>query len=544
MKMEGKRKILKLLAVLGVAGIGLVGAKVYSTANANPDVICQGIYIGNIDVGGKTVKEAKKKLEKYVKEAKSEKVTVAIDEEQVTTTLEDLGYRCDIDQFVDKAYNYGKTGDIIKRYKDRKDVEQKNVVYDLAFELDSDKVKKFVEEECTVFDVPAKDATLKRKKGQFVIEKESNGRVIVVDETAGKIEKTISSQWVAGGIEIKAIMNDTTPKYDAALLEECTEVLGSYSTSFASSGSSRSQNLVNAARLIDGTVVYPGETFSTAEKLVPFTVENGYEVAQAYSSGQVIDSVGGGVCQAATTLYNALLRAEIEIVERYNHSMIVGYVKPSMDAAISEGYKDLKFKNNTDTPIYVEAYTANRSIYFNIYGKETRDLENRRVEYESEVLETIQPGEDKVTIDSTKPEGYMTVTQSAHVGYKAQLWKIVYENGKEVSREKVNYSYYAPEPRYVTKGGTADKPEESKNPEETKNPKETQKPGATNKPEKTTKPEPTKKQTVTPKPVATKKPAATQKPIVTKKPVATKAPVKTKVPASDHEDESEDGTVG
>lgn len=527
-KKKMKGKIIKTLAVLGVATIGIVGVKVYSTAYTNSDVICEGIYIGNIDVGGKTVKQAEKKLEKYVKEAKSEEVTVKIDDEQVTTTLEELGYSCEVDQFVSKAYNYGKTGDIIKRYKDRKDVEQKNVVYDLAFKLDSDRVKDFVEKECTAFDKPAKDATLKRKKGKFVIGKESNGRVLVVDETAKKIEKTISSQWVQGGIEIKAIMNDTTPKYDTALLEECTDVLGSYSTSFSSSGNSRSQNLVNAARLIDGTVLYPGETFSTAEKLVPFTKENGYEVAQAYSNGQVIDSVGGGVCQAATTLYNALLRAEVEIVERYNHSMIVGYVKPSMDAAISEGYKDLKFKNNTDTPMYIEAYTANRSIYFSIYGKETRDTKNRRVEYQSEVLETIQPGEDKVTIDSTKPEGYMTVTQSAHVGYKAQLWKIVYENDKEVSREKVNYSYYAPEPRYVTKGGTGDKPSESKKPDAT--PGKTEKPG--NVP-KTTK-----------APVKTKKPIVTKAPVKTKKPVVTKAPVKTKAPVPTTGNDNEEDAVG
>ena len=517
-------KVSRILAIAGCVALASAGAHMYVSANANQDKICDGIYIGSIDVGGMSAEKATKKVKKYVEEAKNEKVTVKVDDEKVTTTLEELGYSCDVDYFVEEAYNYGKTGDIIKRYKEQKDVEQKDVVYDLAFQLDKEKVTEFVNEKCTAFDVPAKDATLKRSKGKFVIEEESGGREVVADETAEKIQKVIASQWVTGGIEIDAIMNDTIPKYDSAMLAECKDVLGSYSTSFSSSGSERSQNLVNAARLIDGTIVYPGETFSTSEHLVPFTQENGYEVAKAYASGQVVDSVGGGVCQAATTLYNALLKAELEITERYNHSMIVAYVKPSMDAAISEGSKDLKFKNNTDTPIYIEAYTANRCIYFTVYGKETRDLEKRKVEYVSEVLETIQPGEDKVTIDPSLPEGYETVTQSAHIGYKAILWKIVYENGKQVSKEQVNSSYYAPEPRYVTKGGKGQEAEATEKPSDSGD-------------QSTPKPQ---KATSTKAPSATKAPAVTKAPTVTKAPSATKAPTKTKAPAKTKEPASEE----
>ena len=204
--------------------------------------------------------------------------------------------------------------------------------------------------------------------------------------------------------------------------------------------------------------------------------------------------------------------------------MIVAYVKPSMDAAISEGSKDLKFKNNTDTPIYIEAYTANRCIYFTVYGKETRDLEKRKVEYVSEVLETIQPGEDKVTIDPSLPEGYETVTQSAHIGYKAILWKIVYENGKQVSKEQVNSSYYAPEPRYVTKGGKGDEAEATEKPSDSGD-------------QSTPKPQ---KSTSTKAPSATKAPAVTKAPTVTKAPSATKAPTKTKAPAKTKEPASEE----
>ena len=101
--------------------------------------------------------------------------------------------------------------------------------------------------------------------------------------------------------------------------------------------------------------------------------KNGYYVAGAYSKGKVIDSIGGGACQVTTTLYNAVLEAELEIVERQAHSMTISYVDLSRDAAIAGTYKDLKFKNNTDVPILIEAYTKGRKITFNIWGYETRD---------------------------------------------------------------------------------------------------------------------------------------------------------------------------
>lgn len=508
----------KVFAAIGCMAIVAAGGSAYVLAAGDQkQTISEGIYIGALEVGGMTASEASEELKSYIQEKKSEEVTVKIDKNEVTTTLEELGYSCDVNHFVEKAYNYGRTGDIIKRYKDMQDVKHEKVVIELAFDLDTQKVENFVEEECTAYDVEAQDAKLMRKNGRFEIKEATDGRVILVDETVDKIEKTIASQWVEGGITIDAIMNDTTPKYDSSTLDECQDVLGSYSTSFASSDNARSQNLVNAASLLNGYTLYPGEQFSVADHLVPFTEENGYQVSKAYSNGQVVDSVGGGVCQAATTLYNALLKAELQVDERYNHSMIVGYVKPSMDAAISEGYKDLKFTNNTESPIYLEAYTANRSIYFTIYGKETRAA-NRTVEYESETIETIEPGEDKVTVDPSLPEDYFAVTQSAHVGYKARLWKIVYENGKQVSKEQINSSYYAAEPRYVTKGGSGSEQEEKT----TDKPENTKEAKATKEPKKTVTKEP--KATKAPEPVATKAPVVTEHPVVTKEPVVEQEP--------------------
>jgi vancomycin resistance protein YoaR len=248
----------------------------------------------------------------------------------------------------------------------------------------------------------------------------------------------------------------------------------------------RSSNVATAAGRINGTVLYPGKVFSTVKVIKDRTVENGYKEAPEYSSGKVVSGVGGGVCQVSTTLYNAVINAELEVVERSPHSMVVSYVPVSRDAAISGDYKDFKFKNNLDYPVYIMASASGGVLTFQIYGHETRDS-NRTISFEPEITETIQPGDDVVTEDSSLPAGYRSVTQSAHVGYRAKLWKIISVDGVEQERVQVNTSAYNASPQYVTVGRQAATPA----PEASEAPKETAKPAA----KATAKPDSEKKET-------------------------------------------------
>ena len=190
----------------------------------------------------------------------------------------------------------------------------------------------------------------------------------------------------------------------------------------------------------------------------PFGESNGYFKAGAYINGKSVDSFGGGICQVSTTLYKAVLEAELDVTKRYNHSMTVSYVEPSEDAAIaSSSGKDFKFVNNTEHPIYIEGYTTKtKQLVFKIYGVETRDP-SRTVEYVPEILEETDPGPELVYIDSKQPLGYIDV-QSKHVGYKARLWKVVKVDGVEVSREIINTSKYKASPRSATVGVMTDDP--------------------------------------------------------------------------------------
>lgn len=482
----------KTIAIVSVCVcIVLIGAVIGITAFAsvNKDVICKGVYIDTVDVSGMGQKAAAEAVEQHLETIGSRKITILMDENKAETKASELGITAEIEEAVTTALNIGKTGNFIKRYKDIKDLEKEALVLPLEYELDTELVKTFVKEECKPFNITAKNAKLTRENGVFVIKDHKLGRKVKVEDTVTKIASTLREGWDFEDIEIEAVVIDDEPEYTSENLAQCKDVLGTFSTTFNSSSSSRANNLANAAKLINGSIVWPGEIFSTGKAMQPITADNGYSMAAAYSNGQVVDSIGGGVCQVSTTLYNAILKAELEVTERSNHSMIVGYVKPSMDAAIAGDYKDLKVKNNTDVPIYIEATTIGRTITFTIYGHETRDLENRVVEYESKVLEVIQPGKEKVTEDKTKPPTYRMVTQSAHVGYRAELWKVVYENGVEVSRERVNYSNYAAEPAYVIVGTKKEEPKESEKPEESAEPEESKKPKPSKKPQESIAPE-------------------------------------------------------
>ncbi len=449
-------------------------------AAAEEEVITKGVYIDSVDIGGMTKEQAEQAVKDYVDSLKEKTVTVDIDGEKETITLGDLGFTSKDNQYIAEALEIGKNGNLIRQYKELKDTQENNLTYKLEFSMSDDELKTFIKKQLSSHNIKAKNATVARKNGKFVYTDEVVGMKVNTSATADSIKEAVLKDWTGEDVNVSAEIKKDEPKYTREMVEKCNTILGSYSTTYTSSSNDRAANLANGARLINNTVLYPGDVFSAYEKLTPFTKANGYYEAGAYANGKVIDSIGGGACQVTTTLYNAVLFSELEVVERFPHSMTISYVSLSRDAAIAGTWKDLKFKNDTDTPIVIEASTQGRTITFNIWGNETRDTEGRKIKFETVVLNEKAPGADVVTKDPNQLEGYEYTTQSAHTGYSAELYKIVYENGVEVSRTKINKSVYNPSPRYVTIG--TKKPEPEENAEEPDDSTDTSSEGATDVP--------------------------------------------------------------
>jgi len=444
------KKLLIKCGMLLVSSMLMLGSGL--NAEAAEKTIRDGIYIGPVEVGGMTTAEAEQAVEEYVQSLSQKSITLeAANEGQVQVTAADLGITWTNKEIVEEAAQMGQQGNVIVRYKMMKDLQHDNVRYDLEFAYDVNAINTILTEQCVGFDSEAVDAGLTREEGAFVVQEGQKGYRLDVEHSIDAVNDYLTQEWDYADTAIQLVVNEEEPKGNGQDLAQVKDVLGSFTTSFSSSGKSRSANVTNGCNLINGITLYPGEEFSTLEAKTPFTEANGYHMAASYLNGKVVDSLGGGICQVSTTLYNAVLLAELEVTQRYNHSMIVAYVDPSADAAIAESAgKDFKFVNNTDAPIYVEGIIENKKITVNIYGKETRP-ENREVIYESEVTSRTPPGQDVIYVDAGRPIGYIA-KESAHVGYKARLWKVVKENGEVVERTQINSSTYKMTPRYATVG--------------------------------------------------------------------------------------------
>lgn len=424
-------------------------------AGQKDETIAEGVYIGKINVGGMTEEEAADAIQSYLDSADDAVFTLFAGERSVEVKASELGVHFTDANAVQEAMDVCKNGSLIKRYKDKKDLENGNKVIEMTLDVESSKVTELLEEKADKLNQEAVNNSLIRKDGKFEFIKGAQGIVVNVGESIGAIEEYISSEWDGKDAEISLVAEVAEPLGSEEELSKIKDLLGGFNTNYSSSSKNRCDNIAIAASKIDGTVLYPGEEFSVYESIGPLDAANGYELAGAYENGQTVESYGGGVCQVSTTMYNAVILAELEVTQRSNHSMIVTYVKPSMDAAIAGDYKDLRFINNYETPIYIEAYTVGKNLYFNIYGEETRPS-NRKVTYESEVVSEQDPGTQFVATGD--PAGYMSVKQGKHTGYVARLWKVVTVDGVEESREVYNKSTYRASPKIVNVGTASEDP--------------------------------------------------------------------------------------
>ena len=371
---------------------------------------------------------------------KAQSITLDVDGTAVDITAEGLGYDWANPNVVEDTVKEYHTGNIIQRYMKQKDVSRTPV--DLAIRLEADErtVQSVLGQLCTPLERAAMDASITREDGRFVVTPSQTGIVVDLAVTTAMVREEIQ-KGLKEPVHITAAVAVSEPAKTTEMLSQIQDVLGTFSTDFSSSSRARATNLQVGSSKINGRVLMPGETLSGYECMQPFTTANGYATAAAYENGQVVDSVGGGVCQIATTLYNAALFAELEITQRQNHSMIVTYVPPSNDAAIAGTYKDIKVTNPYDTPIYVEGGTSGRTLTFTIYGKETRPA-NRTLKFQSETLSVHGAGDPITKVDPSLAPGARVRVQSAHQGLKSRLWKCVYIDGVETERTLLHTDTY------------------------------------------------------------------------------------------------------
>lgn len=402
------------------------------------DTIYNNIYINNIDMGGLTVDKAKDMLATSIlKPLQTKKIIFTYEDKNWELSYENLKANYNIDKIVEEAYNIGRNGELEERYEIVQNLKQEPKKFELEYEFDQTVLAEFVKGVEQEINIEMKNSEMQRVNGKFTGTKEQIGQKLNSEQAVSAASDAIKNQKEE---KIALVVDKLEPQYTQEFFEKMNNVIGTFSTIINNSAGGTT-NIKIASSRINDKLMYPGDILSYYETLGPTTAAAGFQLAPIIVNGQLEDGLGGGVCQVSSTLYNSVLLAELEIVERHNHSRPVGYVQKGMDATMAGDYLDFKFKNSTEYPIYIESYVQGNKLTVTIYGNEIHKP-GRTLKFESVVTQTLEPPAEKVIEDSTLAEGTRKVTIQPKSGYVAKVYKYIYQDGKLLEKSLVNTSTY------------------------------------------------------------------------------------------------------
>lgn len=511
-KSTNKRKT-TLILLLGIIIIILaILSFIFGLITSNSNKIISGISINGVDISNLTKDEAIQKLNLQLARNLSNEITLTRGDYSTVLNVSTLDPKFNIENSVDIAYSIGRSENnifannfkIITTY-----LKKQNIIPTVSYNEDSintiinninnelpDKVinssykiednnliisnsssgyriqndilenninlailnnTKFIEIPVEQFEADSVDIESIYKEihkepvnasfstNPYEIHKEENGLDFAI--TLDEAKKIVAQQQEYYTIPLKTLKPTVTVKNLSQ--EAFPDLLATYSTTYSSSNVNRSTNISLATKSVNGYVLMPNETFSYNDTVGQRTAARGYKEAGVYVNGEVTTGLGGGICQVSSTLYNAVLLSNLEIIDRSNHTFKPTYVPAGQDATVSWGAPDFKFKNNRNYPIKIIASSGSGRVSFNIYGLKTDD--DYQVKIESFEVSPV-PFTTQYQNDNSLPAGTQKVLQSGSNGCKTQTYKILYKNGVEVSRTLINSDTYKPHNQIVAVG--------------------------------------------------------------------------------------------
>ena len=357
------------IALLGIGGF--VASSRYNEANStnNPVQFAKGVSVAGVALGGLTREQGREKVRQWAIAQLQNPVTFAAPQSGRTwnLTLATVGGRFSYDAALDSAFHVGK--DLTTWQKVVQGSRDYTHNFAPEFRLNETALGKEIAKIGAVVNRPAQNATARiTDKGQITLAKpEQKG--VQLNETATKsalLKNGVASLQQGGKVTLA--IGEVRPALVAADLGKMGVVLASYTTDYSSSPSARWHNVELAASKVHGILLAPGEEFSYNKVVGPREARYGWQNALMFEDGEVVPGMGGGVCQVSSTLYNAVLRADLKVTARQNHSIKVKYVRPGSDATVVYGALDFRFLNTTDGPVMILARTRRGELTLNLYG--------------------------------------------------------------------------------------------------------------------------------------------------------------------------------
>ena len=437
-----------VILVVIIASILAYTLVVNNSVKSWENKVYPGVNVYGIEIGGLTKEETKNILnEKLVANIMDKVLKVSVGENKLDLTYSELNPSYDIDAITEEAIKYGKAGGMFeKNSKIRKGHTQSigaKVSYDEA------KLKAFEEKVKSTVDVTAQDAKISISNGNISITPEVNGNAIDTEDLHNKLIESINGD-PDNQVDLNFELKESKARVKKEDLSKIDGKISSYSTKYKDSGDGRVKNLQVAAKTVNGILLMPGDEFSYNDLIGDTTPDKGYEKANTYVGNKIVPDYGGGICQVSTTLYRAVMRANMRSTERSNHSLTVSYSEPGLDATVAYGVVDYKFKNTYDFPVYISGYVSGGVVEFSIYGNKS-EMNGKTYELVNEINETYKPGNEYVD-DPTLEVGKEVTQTYGMPGYKASSYQVTYENGKEVNREFIATDIYLTTNNVVKRG--------------------------------------------------------------------------------------------
>ena len=510
---KSKRKYAVIAVSLGIVLlVALFISTIFALVNINNENIISGVSISGIDVSGLSREEAKGKLEAVYNEKKENDIDLEHNEFETTLSPELMEVNYKIDEAVESAVSIGKSKNIFKNNYDilgtligkrnipvemtineeatRQTIEDMNaslpdVLIDSSYSIEDDELiitkgkagvkidtdnllnqvkqklndlndnENFIEipvvnKEPEAIDIDKIHSEVYKEpqnayytKDPFTVYPEVEGVDFDV-EAAKELLKEDKDEYV-----IKLTITEPEITLDEIGTEAFPDQLSTFTTRYDVSDVDRSTNLRLASEKINGTVLKPGETFSYNKTVGARTIAAGYKNAKVYESGKVVDGIGGGICQVSSTLYNAALLANLEIVERRNHQFVTSYVGAGRDATVVYGQTDFKFKNTRKYPIRIVVTTNAGILKISIFG--IKEENEYTFKFNTKTVSSI-PYKTQYIEDSSLPAGTEKVEQKGANGLITETYITKMLDGKVVSTELLSKDTYSAMTRIIRRG--------------------------------------------------------------------------------------------
>ncbi len=459
-KKDKTNKILLILAIISLVMVLIVvGQFVLLDNKLGHGKVVDGTIINGVNVAGLNDNEAEAKLlEVFNKKAEDFKLTIKHNNKEWEITNKDFEVNTDIHTILEVAQerekltnNYDKQKDLLHNLT--KEGKSVNVAINYVFVGLDTRLNQII-----------KEVEVEPVDSQITFNPNNSNMFEITDGIVGKrVDKnalytSINDQFLKSNkITVNLPMVDEKPVITKEYNQSLTKLIATFTTDVSDSTGGRKKNVNLALDKFNGMVVEPGEEVSFNKITGPHTTDNGYKIATVIYNGQFVDGVGGGICQASTTLYNALLLAGQNVTEVNKHTLPVKYVPLALDAMVSEYTSDLKWVNSTDYPIFIKTWHDENQVHVNIYSHEIP--ENTTYKTRAEVLRKIPHEGDVVKKDTAKEytskvlfEGEYYRLSYPREGYEAKAYLQKYVNGEMVEEKLIRHETYRPQNGIVIEG--------------------------------------------------------------------------------------------